>query len=423
MPTSQACPTKRTSCPTPHSRRFAMDPLRVPYEKPLVTKAGDAEGTSDGDGRRSPVLVVPAAGRGLSARGCRASRGAALRSTTSSWRRWKPSSLCPEGRRSPQADPPRDFDLTGLPPTPDGDRGLRRGRVARRLRKAGRPAARQPAYGERWARHWLDVARFAESHGFEQDYDRPYAYHYRDFVIRALNDDMPYDQFVRWQLAGDELEPDNPLAMMATGFLGAGIARRRRSRPTRSSGRATTNWTTWRRRPARRMLGPDGRLRPLPRPQVRPDPAGRLLPAAFDVHDDGAQRDGNRPAPRALLAKRRPSSTPSTAVGRGAGRVREGATAGQAAAVVDASAGQVDPKQIVPMSEASQAAGKMRSAAAALYSIGRNGVALGEPADKSATAWQNGALKMVRAARSRVANAPRRGQTHATGAPSRNWPR
>ncbi len=80
----------------------------------------------------------------------------------------------------------------------------------------------RPTYGERWARHWLDVARFAESHGFEQDYNRDFAYHYRDFVIKALNQDMPYDQFVTWQLAGDEAAPDNPLAMMATGFLGAG---------------------------------------------------------------------------------------------------------------------------------------------------------------------------------------------------------
>jgi mono/diheme cytochrome c family protein len=79
-----------------------------------------------------------------------------------------------------------------------------------------------PHYGERWARHWLDIARFAESHGFEQDYDRPYAYHYRDFLIRAFNADLPYDDFVRWQLAGDELAPGNPLALAATGFLGAG---------------------------------------------------------------------------------------------------------------------------------------------------------------------------------------------------------
>ena len=80
-----------------------------------------------------------------------------------------------------------------------------------------------PHYGERWARHWMDVARFAESHGYEQDYDRPHAYHYRDFLIRAFNDDMPFKRFLEWQLAGDELDPANPQAMMATGFLGAGV--------------------------------------------------------------------------------------------------------------------------------------------------------------------------------------------------------
>ena len=80
-----------------------------------------------------------------------------------------------------------------------------------------------PHYGERWARHWLDLARFAESHGFEHDYDRSSAYHYRDFVIKALNQDLPYDTFVKWQIAGDEYEPDNPLALMATGYLAAGV--------------------------------------------------------------------------------------------------------------------------------------------------------------------------------------------------------
>ena len=77
-------------------------------------------------------------------------------------------------------------------------------------------------YGERWGRHWLDVARYADSDGQETDRDRPQAYQYRDFVIRALNDDMPFDQFVRWQLAGNEYEPDNPAAVAATGFLTAG---------------------------------------------------------------------------------------------------------------------------------------------------------------------------------------------------------
>jgi glutathione S-transferase len=77
-------------------------------------------------------------------------------------------------------------------------------------------------YGERWARHWLDLVRFAESDGQESDKDRPHAYRYRDFVIRAFNDDVPYDQFVQWQIAGDEIEPNNSEAVAATGFLTAG---------------------------------------------------------------------------------------------------------------------------------------------------------------------------------------------------------
>ena len=80
-----------------------------------------------------------------------------------------------------------------------------------------------PQYGERWARHWLDVARYADSSGMESDHDRPNAYRFRDFVIRALNSDMPFDQFVRWQLAGDEIAPDKPDAIAATGFIAAGV--------------------------------------------------------------------------------------------------------------------------------------------------------------------------------------------------------
>ncbi len=115
------------------------------------------------------------------------------------------------------------FDLIGLPPTPaevdvylNDSNPLAFEKVIDRLLAS-------PHYGERWGRHWLDIARFAESHGFEQDYDRPNAFHYRDFVIRALNDDMPYDQFLKWQLAGDELSPRDPQALAATGFLAAGV--------------------------------------------------------------------------------------------------------------------------------------------------------------------------------------------------------
>jgi len=114
------------------------------------------------------------------------------------------------------------FDLIGLPPTPSPiDEFLNDARpdAFRRLVDA---LLASPQYGERWGRHWLDLARFAESHGYEQDYDRTNAYHYRDFVIQALNMDLPYDTFVKWQLAGDELAPDTLLAMKATGFLAAG---------------------------------------------------------------------------------------------------------------------------------------------------------------------------------------------------------
>jgi hypothetical protein len=121
------------------------------------------------------------------------------------------------------------FDLLGLPPTPDQMREW-----TAKLHTESEEFDDQawgdlidhllasPHYGERQARHWIDVARFAESHGYEQDYDRPNAFHYRDFLIRAFNGDMPYEQFVQWQLAGDELAPEEPLAWMATGFLCGG---------------------------------------------------------------------------------------------------------------------------------------------------------------------------------------------------------
>jgi len=114
------------------------------------------------------------------------------------------------------------FDLTGLAPTPEeiaafvGDTSHDAyDKLLTRLLASER-------YGERWGRHWLDVARFAESGGYEFDGDRAGAYHYRDFVIKALNRDMPFDEFVRLQLAGDELKPNDFDSASATGFLVAG---------------------------------------------------------------------------------------------------------------------------------------------------------------------------------------------------------
>jgi cytochrome c553 len=115
------------------------------------------------------------------------------------------------------------FDLLGLPPKPEEVEAFASDNDPQAYEKLLDRLLENLHYGERWGRHWLDAARFAESHGFEQDYDRPYAFHFRDFVIKALNQDMPFDQFVRWQLAGDEFEPENPLALMATGFLGCGV--------------------------------------------------------------------------------------------------------------------------------------------------------------------------------------------------------
>jgi hypothetical protein len=111
------------------------------------------------------------------------------------------------------------FDLTGLPPTP-GEVDAIASEAA--LRKHVDVLLASPHYGERWARHWLDIVRFGESNGFEHDELRKNAWPYRDWVIDALNQDMPYDAFVRMQIAGDILHPEDPSALTATGFLVAG---------------------------------------------------------------------------------------------------------------------------------------------------------------------------------------------------------
>ena len=119
-------------------------------------------------------------------------------------------------RRSPPADAATwlrraTFDLTGLPPTPE--------EVAAFVQKPDRAAAidrllASPRYGERWGQHWLDVVRYADTHGFEVNTERPNAWPYRDYVIRAFNQDTPYDRFIQEQIVGDALGQDT-----ATGFL------------------------------------------------------------------------------------------------------------------------------------------------------------------------------------------------------------
>ena len=114
------------------------------------------------------------------------------------------------------------YDLIGLPPTPEQIDAFAKDTSSGAFEKVVDELLASPRYGEKWARHWLDVARYAESGGYEFDGFRPAAYHYRDWVIRALNEDMPYNQFVKMQLAGDKLHPDDFQAASAAGFLVAG---------------------------------------------------------------------------------------------------------------------------------------------------------------------------------------------------------
>ncbi|MFM8222532.1 MAG: DUF1549 domain-containing protein, partial [Planctomycetaceae bacterium] len=114
------------------------------------------------------------------------------------------------------------FDLTGLPPTPDEVAEFVADTDPQAYWKLVERLLASPAYGERRARQWLDIAHFGESDDFGRDYLRPHAWPYRDWVIRAWNADLPYDRFVAMQVAGDGLWPSDPDAATATGFLAAG---------------------------------------------------------------------------------------------------------------------------------------------------------------------------------------------------------
>jgi hypothetical protein len=111
------------------------------------------------------------------------------------------------------------LDLIGLPPNPEETDAFLNDRSPDAWEKVVDHLLASPHYGERWGRHWLDVARYADSNGFEHDFDRPNAWRYRDYVIRAFNQDKPYDAFLREQIAGDELPEPTQDALIATGFL------------------------------------------------------------------------------------------------------------------------------------------------------------------------------------------------------------
>ena len=114
------------------------------------------------------------------------------------------------------------FDLHGLPPTPEAVEAFETDTDPHAYENLVDRLLNSPHYGERFARHWLDIAHYADTHGFERDKRRDNAWRYRDYVIRALNEDKPYNRFLQEQIAGDVLWPNDEQAVIATGFLAAG---------------------------------------------------------------------------------------------------------------------------------------------------------------------------------------------------------
>jgi mono/diheme cytochrome c family protein len=115
------------------------------------------------------------------------------------------------------------YDLTGLPPTPEQVDAFVQDRSSGAFERLVDQLLGSPHYGEKWGRHWLDVVRYAETNGYERDGPKPYVWKYRDYVVRSFNADKPYDQFVREQLAGDEMPGYNPDAVIATGYYRLGL--------------------------------------------------------------------------------------------------------------------------------------------------------------------------------------------------------
>jgi cytochrome c553 len=115
------------------------------------------------------------------------------------------------------------FDLIGLPPTPEEVAAFLADDSPRAYETLIDRLLARPQYGERWGRHWLDLVRYAQSNGYERDDEKPFAWRYRDYVIRALNEDKPYDRFILEQLAGDELSDVTHDSIIATGFCRLGV--------------------------------------------------------------------------------------------------------------------------------------------------------------------------------------------------------
>ena len=251
------------------------------------------------------------------------------------------------------------FDLTGLPPTPaEVDAFLADDSPDAFARVVDRLLA-SPHYGERWGRHWLDVARYADSNGLDENVAHGNAWRYRDYVIAAFNRDKPFDRFLREQLAGDLLPPERGRGRGPRAADRHRLPRPRAEGPGR--GRRDEDGDGHRRRTDRHrgpgVPGPDARLRPLPRPQVRPDRHHGLLRPGRDLPqhpDDGDLQEG-RPVARELPGRRERSGSAGgtceagrRAQGRGRGPDRSSERADSRQSRVKGSVLPKDPESLYP---------------------------------------------------------------------------
>ena len=193
----------RRSTSHPPRNRSTSHRLRRPRRSPPISETlGLSAARAPRAAGRRRIRLGPQSDRPVHPRRARDGRAAA-RARGRSRRADPPGHVRPDrpAARRPRRSP-RSWPTPGPTPTSGWSTGL----------------LASPQYGERWAQHWLDLAHYADSNGFELDAERPDAWRYRDWVVDALNADMPYDRFLALQLAGDELEPGDPDALIATGF-------------------------------------------------------------------------------------------------------------------------------------------------------------------------------------------------------------
>ena len=181
------------------------------------------------------------------------------------------------------------LDVIGMPPSLAEQEAFLQSPTPDALDHVVSDLLTRPGYGERWARHWLDLVRYAETNGYERDATKPHVWRYRDYVIRSLNDDKPFDRFILEQLAGDELPDANAETLTATGFYRLGPWDDEPADPKEDR---YDQLDDIREHHVSGLSRPYPRLCALPRSQVRASNSDRLLPHACDFQRTPAASKG-----------------------------------------------------------------------------------------------------------------------------------